>query len=196
MIAFAEMVMALKHRNSTYKILIILITTLGGLLFLTKDSYASNPTVVGFIIEASKLEGTLQNPVMTVGNTAVEKNRSMLELKFDNLSSEDLVIRKIIKTSKGLVTTTMTSKEKIIFQNLTLSVTNAEFSEPFDPEIGNIGLKNVKLLAHNVKTDSSQLPQFQLIFNEGGQVELEPKSEAELLQMKAGLEQLISNTNQ
>jgi hypothetical protein len=194
--AFAEMVMALKHRSSTYKIILILVTTLSGLLFLTKDSYASNPTVVGFIIEASQMEGTLQNPVMIVGNTTVEEKKSMLELHFTNLSSQDLVIKKIVNTPSGIVTTSITSKEKINLDNVDVSVTNAEFSESYIPENGNIGFKNVKLLAHDIKTDHSSLPNFILEFYEGGQMELVPKSEDELLQLKAGLEQLLSvNTN-
>jgi hypothetical protein len=190
------MVMALKHRNSTYKIIIILITTLSALLFVTKDSYASNPSVVGFIIEASQMEGTLQTPEMSVGNTSIEKSRSMLNLTFENLTCKDLVIKKMVKTSKGIITTRMTSNDKILFENLSLSVTNAEYSEVYVPENGNIGFKNAKLLAHNVKTVSSTLPQFQLSFNEGGEVELAPKSEAELLQMKAGLEYFLSNNQQ
>lgn len=186
------MVMALLLRNNTFKIIIILVLTFSGLFLLTKDSFASNPTIIGFIIEANKMEGTMQNPAMTVGNSAEQKERPMLELKFENLTAEGFIIKKLVQTPKGLITIDMTHKDAALFSNLSLNITNAGFSEHYVPSTGNIGLKNVKLLAHLVRTDSSVLPQFNLSFNNGGQVEMEPKSEGELLQTKALLEQLLS----
>lgn len=187
------MVMALKRRNNTYKMVIIFILIICGLLIPTKDSYASNPTVIGFIIEASQMEGTMAAPFMIVGNTSEQKDRVMLGLKFENLSADGLMIKKLVKTPNGIVTIDMTPKETVHFDNLNLSVTNAVFAEKYHPASGNIGLKNVKLLAHHVTTDNSNLPQFKLSINQGGQVELEPKSEAELIEIKALLDGLLIN---
>ncbi|WHY87852.1 hypothetical protein QNH39_08480 [Neobacillus novalis] len=167
-----------------------------GLFLLTKDSFASNPTIIGFIIEANQMEGTMKNPVMITGDTAEQKDRPMLELKFDNLSAKNLIIKKLVETPNDLITIEISHKDSALFNHLSLHVTNAEFSEHYLPSAGNIGLKNVKLLAHQVTADNLNLPQFNLSFNEGGKVEMEPKSEKELLYMKAVLEKLINSVQQ
>ncbi|WP_066065998.1 hypothetical protein [Neobacillus soli] len=125
------------------------------------------------------------------GDTAEQKDRPMLELKFQNLSADGLMIKKLVKTSKGVITIDMSPEDAVFFNTLSLNVTNAGFGNSYLPTNGNIGLKDVKLLAHRVTSDSSSIPKFNLRFVEGGQVEMEPKSEEELLQLKAGLEQLL-----
>lgn len=192
LIAFVEMVIALKQTNNTYKFVIIIFLIFCGLMVPTKGSYASNSTIVGFIIEASQMEGVMQDPTMIVGDTIEQRDRPMLALTFNNLSADGLIIKKLVKTPKGIVTIDMAPKGEVLFNNLKLIVTNAVYSENYIPANGNIGLKNVKLLAHRVTTDSSSLPQFNLIINEGGQVEMEPKSEEELIQMQALLKKLLT----
>jgi hypothetical protein len=190
------MVIVLIRRNNTIKITIVLVLTLSWLFLLTKDSFASNPTIIGFIIEAKQMEGTMKNPVMITGDTSEQKDRPMLELKFENLTAKNLIIKKLVETPKGLITIKITHKDSALFNHLSLHITNAEFSEHYLPSAGNIGLKNVKLLAHQVTADNLSLPQFNLSFNEGGKVEMEPKSEEELLYMKAVLEKLINSIQQ
>lgn len=184
--------MALKQRNNPYKLSIILFLTFCVLMIPTKDSFASNPPIMGFIIEAKQMEGTLQEPELVVGDTTGEKDRAMLELVFDQINSDDLVIKKLVATPKGIITLQMTAKNDIQFKNLKLKVTNAIFQEHYVPANGNIGLKDVKLLVHSVTTDNSSLPQFNLSYHEMGQVEIEPKSKEELLYMKTVLDNLMS----
>jgi hypothetical protein len=171
-----------------------LILIISGLLLSTKDSFASDPKIIGFVIEATQMEGTMQEPTITAGDTTEQKNQPMLELKFENLSAEGLTIKKLIKSPKGIETIEMSPEDKVLFSNLSLKVTNAQFSENYLPTTGNFGIKNIKLLAHSVTANHSILPQFKLSLNEGGQVEMESKSEEELLQMKTYLQQLISST--
>ncbi|MGG3469905.1 hypothetical protein ABES02_20765 [Neobacillus pocheonensis] len=180
------------RRNNSYKFVIIFILIICGLMIPTRDSFASSSTIIGFIIEASQMEGTMMAPSMIVGDTTEQKDRPMLGLKFENLSVDGLMIKKLVKTPNGIVTIGMTPKETVHFDNLNLSVTNAVFTESYPPANGNIGLKDVKLLAHNVSTDNSNLPQFKLSINQGGQVELDPKSEAELIEMKLFLDGLLT----
>ena len=190
------MVIALKQKNNTYKFVVIVFLTICALIVPTKYSSASNQTIIGFIIETAQMEGTLHPPEMIVGDTSEQKDMPMLELTFENLSADGLIIKKIVKTSNGIITLDMTSKDSVLFNNLSLKVTNAEFGENYIPSKGNIGLKNVKLLTHSVTTVSSKLPFFSLSFNEGGQVEMEPKSKEELVYMKAVLEKLLNRTPQ
>ncbi|MBV7503988.1 hypothetical protein KW850_01740 [Bacillus sp. sid0103] len=181
------------ERNYIYKFLIILVLIIGGLLIPSKDSFASNSTIIGFIIVASQMEGTMEDPVIITGDTAEQKDRPMLELKFENLSAEGLSIKKLVQSPKGIVTIDMSPKDTVLFNSLSLQVTTAEFSEHYLPATGNIGFKNIKLLAHRVTANHSSLPQFHLKFNEGGEVELEPKSEEELIQMKTTLKYFLSS---
>jgi hypothetical protein len=189
------MVIAME-RNYIFKFIIILVLMISGLLIPTKDSYASNPKIIGFIIEAAQMEGTMKDPVMITGDTAEQKDRPMLELNFDNLTVEGLSIKKLVQSQKGIITLDMSPKETVLFSNLSLHVTNAKFTDNYLPANGNIGLKNIKLLAHHVSANNSNLPQFNLSFNDGGQVEMEPKSEEDLLQMKTSLENLLNSTQQ
>ncbi|MEH7331990.1 hypothetical protein V7161_05085 [Neobacillus drentensis] len=179
-------------RSNAYKFVIIFFLLIGGLLIPNKVSFASNSTIIGFIIEAKQMDGTMNVPSMITGDTSQQKDLPMLEIKFKNLTAEGLTIKKLVKTPNGIVTLNMTPNETVHFDNLSLSVTNAEFTENYLPDNGNIGLKNVKLLAHKITTGNSNLPQFKLSFYEGGQVELEPKAEAELIQMQTVLEGLLS----
>jgi hypothetical protein len=72
------------------------------------------------------------------------------------------------------------------------AINNAELAEPYQPKNGNIGLKNFKLLTHNVTTDSSNSPRLNVNFSSNGRVEMEPKNEQELIQTKAVLEQILN----
>ncbi|MDN3015004.1 hypothetical protein PH210_02150 [Paenibacillus sp. BSR1-1] len=186
------MVMALKCRSNAYKFVIIFFLIIGGLLIPNKVSFASNSTIIGFMIEAAQMDGTMSGPSMIAGDTSQQKDLPMLELNFKDLTAEGLTIKKLVKTPNGIVTLNMTPNETVHFDNLSLNVTNAEFTENYLPDNGNIGLKNVKLLAHKITTGNSNLPQFKLSFNEGGQVELEPEAEAKLIQLKTVLEGLLS----
>lgn len=182
---------ALRQSKLAYKLLMIFFLIIGGWLALTKNSYATSPIFIGFIIEASQMEGTMQSLDMTTGDTALAQNVPMLDLKFKDATVKGLIIKKLMQTPDGIVTTNMTSQDTVLFNNLELKVTNASFEGTYIPEQGNIGFKNVKLLAHFVTTDSSDLPKFKVNFTTGGQIEMEPRSEAELIQMKTGLEQLL-----
>lgn len=138
------------------------------------------------------MEGTLKEINMTTGDTTEQKNQPMLEMKFDTLHADGLVIKKVIKSRNGLISIEMIPNESVNFKNLSVKITNAEMAEPYLPKNGNIGLKNVKLLAHNVTTDSSDLPKLNVNFNSNSEVEMEPKNEQGLIQTKALLEQILN----
>jgi hypothetical protein len=189
------MVMVLS-RNRMIKFAIICFFTISGLLFLTKDSFASNSTVVGFMIEADQMEGTIQGTELVTGDTADQQGRPMLELRFGDISAQGMVIKKIVNTPNGIVTINMTSKDTAVFNNVKIKVTNAVFSKNYKPESGNIGFEDVKLLAHMITSDSTSLPQFDLSFNEGSQLQLDSLNAEGLIQLKASLESLLGSTPQ
>lgn len=180
------------NRKTIFKFVIICFFTISGLLILTKDSFASNSTIVGFMIEADKMEGAMQSPSVVTDNTTVQKDQPMLELNFDSLSADGLTIKKIMKTPEGTVSITISSKDPALFTNLKVKASNAEFSSVYKPEKENIGFNNIKILAHSVTTEKSSFPQFSFSFNDQSASQLQPKTEEELGQMKALLDRLIA----
>jgi hypothetical protein len=143
------------------------------------------------MIEADQMEGTIKSLSIVTGDTSALHDQPMLELKFENLAADGLIIKKIMNTPKGIVTINMSSKATALFNNMKVDTSNAVFSEIYKPETGNIGFKNVKLLAHQVTTDNNSLPQFQFSFDDQREPQLEPKSEEGLMQMMTYLEGLL-----
>lgn len=181
--------------NKSFKLAIICIFIIGGLFTFTRDSLATNSAFIGFIIEADQMEGTLKNLAMVTGQTAEQKSQQMLEMEFQDARAEGLVINKVFSTPKGLVTVKMSAKDTAVFNHIKLDVTNAEFSEAFKPQDGNIGFKNVKLLTHLQTSDSANLSEFNISFNEGEEMWMTPDSEETLIQKKQMLEGLLLKLN-
>ena len=182
----------MKQKKNPIKFVIIIIFAFSWLVIPPKNSLAVNSVVIGFIIEASRMEGTIQGLELVTGETINETDRPMLEMNFVNLKAEGLKIKKLVQIGGSTLTTNIGSEGNVQFKSLKVKVTNATFdNDTYKPENGNIGLKNVKLLAHSITTGEAALPQFQLTFNQGGNVELEPKSEQELKEMEALLKNLL-----
>ncbi|EKN68765.1 hypothetical protein BABA_11951 [Neobacillus bataviensis LMG 21833] len=190
-------VIDLKQRRKLFRIGLIFIIAMSGFLIPTNHSSAVESILIGFVIEADQLEGTIKGTNLINGETADQPSRPMLELKFEHTTVKGLKIKKLVKTPNGIVTNIISSGDTVLFNNLSLSVTNPGEFETYTPASGNIGLKNVKLLAHLVTSDHSILPKFNLSFEEGGKVELEPMNETVLKMVKSNIETiLISQANQ
>jgi len=187
------MVIAVRYGNKYTKLVLLFIFFIIGLLIPTKNTLAMKETTVGFLIEASSMEGTPLGIGLVTGDTANQKSRPMLGLKFADASVQDLKIKKLVNTPKGMVTTGISSEDSALFDTLNLKVTNAEFGDIYVPELGKIGFHNVKLLAHEVGTGNASLPEFSLEFQAGGEAGLQPKSKTELEDMKDKLDSLISS---
>ncbi|WP_462413357.1 hypothetical protein [Neobacillus sp. Marseille-QA0830] len=183
----------LKQTIKSRKQVIILILLILVFMIPTKHSMAVSESTIGFIIEASQMEGISQGLFLTAGETADQKARTMLEFKFADCSVQGLTIKKLVRTQNGIVTTKITSKDAVLFKTLSLKVTNAEFKEIYSPTLGKIGFHDIKLLAHDVQTNDADLPQFGLEFQTEGSLELQPKNEQELQTMKSTLENLIQS---
>lgn len=186
-------VIDLKQRRKLFRIGLILIIAMSGFLIPTNHSSAVESTIIGFVIEADQLEGTIKGANLINGETADRPSRPMLELKFEHTTVKGLKIKKLVKTPNGIVTNIISSGDTVLFNNLSLSVTNPGDIETYTPANGNIGLKNVKLLAHLVTSDRSILPKFNLSFEEGGKVELEPMNETELNLVKSNIETILKS---
>ncbi|WML38867.1 hypothetical protein RCG19_16945 [Neobacillus sp. OS1-2] len=186
----------MKQRRKLFRIGLILIIAMSGFLIPTNHSSAVESTIIGFIIEADQLEGTIKGAELINGETADQPSRPMLELKFEDTNVKGLKIKKLIKTPNGIVTNIISSGDTVLFNNLSLSVTNPGEIVTYTPDNGNFGLKNVKLLAHHVTSDQSILPKFNVSFVEGGDVELEPMNETNLSAVKSKIEYILNAQSQ
>ncbi len=166
---------------------------MSGLLIPTNHSSAVESTIIGFIIEADQLEGTFKGANLINGETGDQPSRPMLELKFEQTTVKGFKIKKLIKTPNGIVTSIFSSGDTVLLNNLSLSVTNPGEIMTYTPVNGNIGLKNVKLLAHLVTSDYSILPKLNVSFVEGGEVELDSMNVTELIEEKAKLEDILKS---
>ncbi|WP_027407646.1 hypothetical protein [Anoxybacteroides tepidamans] len=179
----SEKVIALAHPFNRPKFAIAILFLIIGLSFPVAHSSADSPSPVGFVIEARQLEGTMSALSIATGDTAEKKNIPMLLFRFDNATAEGLTIRKIIETPAGMVTVHMSSSDPAVFRDLVLKASNAQIGEIYKPKNGNIGFKNLKVLAHYVAANNASLPQLQAYFENGGKTEMQPSTEGELKQM-------------
>ncbi|ANB59855.1 hypothetical protein [Anoxybacteroides amylolyticum] len=180
--------------NRRFIVIIFLIFT-SGVLFVRQGS-ATTPTVVGFVIEATQLEGTLKSVSLGTGDTAEQPNTPILSLSLEQIVANGLTIRKIVRTPSGNITVRMTSSDVATFRQLTVQLSNAQFSEVYQPTDGKIGFKQLKMLAHRIVSDDVKLPQLLITLESGGEAEITPANEEALAQMKKTLETLINNTSQ
>jgi len=148
--------------------------------------------MTGFIIEAAQMEGTIQSLGLATGDTVLSQNVPMLDMKFTEASTKGLVIKKIVQTPNGTVTTNISSQDTALFKNLEVKVTNAEFEGIYVSDKGKIGFKHIKLLAHYVTSTNADLSKFALHFTNGGQLKMQSQNEEELLQIETKLKQFLN----
>ncbi|MFJ7728813.1 hypothetical protein ACIQXV_22140 [Neobacillus sp. NPDC097160] len=55
----------MKQRRKPYRVIIILIIAISGFFIPTMNSFAVESTIIGFIIEANQLEGTINGVNLT-----------------------------------------------------------------------------------------------------------------------------------
>ncbi|MCZ0754569.1 hypothetical protein [Anoxybacillus sp. J5B_2022] len=180
--------------NRRFIVIIFLIFT-SGVLFVRQGS-ATTPTVVGFVIEATRLEATLKSVSLGTGDTAEQQDAPMLSLSLEQAVVDGLTIRKIVRTPSGNITVRIASSDSATFPQLMVQLSNAQFSEVYQPTDGKIGFKQLKMLAHRIVSDNVKLPQLLITLESGGEAEMTPANEEALAQMKKTLETFINNPSQ
>lgn len=120
---------------------------------------ASVPMIDGFVIEADKVEGVMGIPGIMNGETTTQKNKLMLRLTFSKATIYGLTITKVLNTPNGPVTIQFKSTGPVELTNMAVDVTKIEFSGIYLPnKLGELGMKNVRLVAHKQTADEAILP--------------------------------------
>lgn len=136
--------------------------------FFTNISVAESPVTDGFIIEADRVEGVMLPPGITAGNTATKQNQVMLRLQYADVTIYGLKITKVLQTPGGPVTIHMNAHGPIQLKNMRVDATKVDFGSIYVPEkAGQIGMKNVRLVAHQQLADNADLPGLNLSMETG-----------------------------
>lgn len=136
--------------------------------FFTNISVAESPATDGFIIEADRVEGVMLPPGITAGDTAIKQNQVMLRLQYADVTIYGLKITKVLQTPEGPVTIHMNAPGPIQLKNMKDDATKVDFGSIYVPEkAGQIGMKNVRLVAHQQLADNADLPGLDLSMETG-----------------------------
>lgn len=136
--------------------------------FFTNISVAESPATDGFIIEADRVEGVMLPPGIVTGNTATKQNQVMLRLQYADVTIYGLKITKVLQTPEGPVTIHMNAPGPIQLKNMKDDATKVDFGSIYVPEkAGQIGMKNVRLVAHQQLADNADLPGLDLSMETG-----------------------------
>ncbi|AJH78469.1 hypothetical protein I6J17_12435 [Heyndrickxia coagulans] len=136
--------------------------------FFTNISVAESPATDGFIIEADRVEGVMLPPEITAGDTAIKQNQVMLRLQYADVTIYGLKITKVLQTPEGPVTIHMNAPGPIQLKNMKDDATKVDFGSIYVPEkAGQIGMKNVRLVAHQQLADNADLPGLDLSMETG-----------------------------
>ncbi|MBS4174546.1 hypothetical protein [Bacillus sp. FJAT-49736] len=123
----------------------------------------------GFVIEADRVEGILGLPGIVSGETTSNQNKLMLRLSFIKATIYGLTITKVINTSSGPMTIQFKSTGPVELKNMAVDVTKIEFGGIYLPNnIGEIGMKNVRLVAHKQTAENADLPDLVASLSEQG----------------------------
>ncbi|WP_233896596.1 hypothetical protein [Heyndrickxia coagulans] len=136
--------------------------------FFTNISVAESPVTDGFIIEADRVEGAMLPPGITAGDTATKQNQVMLRLQYADVTIYGLKITKVLQTPEGPVTIHMNAPGPIQLKNMRVDATKVNFGGIYVPEKARqIGMKNVRLVAHQQLADNADLPGLNLSMETG-----------------------------
>lgn len=126
-----------------------------------KRSYADASVSMndGFVIEADRVEGVMGIPGIINGETSTQKNKLMLRLTFSKATIYGLTITKVLNTPNGPVTIHFKSTGPVELTNMAVDVTKIEFGGIYLPnKLGELGMKNVLLVAHKQTANEAILP--------------------------------------
>ncbi len=137
----------------------ITILIIGAAISPHKSHADSSLSMNGFVIEADRVEGVMGIPLIRNSETTTQKNKLMLRLTFQKATIYGLTITKELNTPNGPVTIQFKSTGPVELSNMAVDVTKVEFGGIYLPnQLGELGMKNVRLVAHKQTADDAILP--------------------------------------
>ncbi|MBL5767262.1 hypothetical protein MXL46_08675 [Heyndrickxia sporothermodurans] len=123
-------------------------------------SIAESTSSEGFIIEADRVEGVISLPSIVTGETSHSPKKVMLRLCF---AKSTIYGMRLTKINAG-ITMQMTSNGPDELSKMCADVTKLTFDEIYIPRVGEVGLKNIRLVAHKQTADLASLPNLDVRF--------------------------------
>jgi hypothetical protein len=140
-------------------ILLISMLILNVALFPHHSHADASTSMDGFIIEADRVEGVLGLPGIIAGESSNQNNKIMLHLNFSKATIYGMKLTKVVNTVKGPLTIQFKSTGPVELQNMSVDVTKIQFGGIYLPnKLGEIGMRDVRLVAHKQTADKAFLP--------------------------------------
>ncbi|GGH85078.1 hypothetical protein GCM10007096_29630 [Pullulanibacillus pueri] len=133
-------------------------------------------------------------PGLQVGETAEKKQQLMLRLNFSDITLYGLTIYKTVDTENGPVTLKMASQEKVHIKNMGVDVTHIEFGSLYIPKIGQLGMKEVTLVAHHQTGDDAVLPALDVTFSKVSPKVPAPDNEEKLRNQNQSFKDILEDS--
>ena len=146
----------------------------------------------GFIIEADAVEGVMGVPELVNGETSTSQNKLMLRVNYTHARIIGLKLTKVLNTPSGPVTIQMKANEPVELNQMSVDATKLEFGGIYVPKIGEIGMKNVRLVAHKQTAGTADLKGLNVSFVSNAAVDTKSVSDDALKSLADKLTQLVS----
>jgi hypothetical protein len=146
----------------------------------------------GFIIEADAVEGVMGVPELVNGETSTSQNKLMLRVNYTHARIIGLKLTKVLNTPSGPVTIQMKASEPVELNQMSVDTTKLEFGGIYVPKIGEIGMKNVRLVAHKQTAETADLKGLNVSFVRNAAADTSSDSDDALKSLADKLTQLVS----
>lgn len=146
----------------------------------------------GFIIEADAVEGVMGVPELVSGETSSSSNQLMLRIHYTHARIIGLKLTKVLNTPSGPVTIQMKASQPVELNQMSVDATKLEFGGIYVPKIGEIGMKDVRLVAHKQTADTADLNGLNVSFVSNASADTTADSDDALKSLADKLTQLVS----
>jgi hypothetical protein len=178
------------------KYFILSILLVFGLSFTCFPKYSAadsaSQSTDGFIIEADAVEGVMGVPEIINGETSTSQNKLMLRVNYTHARIIGLKLTKVLNTPSGPVTIQMKASGPVELNRMSVDTTKLEFGGIYVPKIGEIGMKDVRLVAHKQTAGTADLKGLNVSFVKAASVDTTSDSDDALKSLSDKLTELIS----
>ncbi|WP_251554231.1 hypothetical protein [Neobacillus muris] len=126
---------------------------------------AENSNTEGFIIEADKVVGTGMKASIVKQETSTSNSKLMLRIQYESATIYGMKLTKPVSTGKGTVSITLSANGPVTVYGMTVDTTAISFKGAClkaGETIPELGMENVVMVAHYMKSENSIIEQLVL----------------------------------
>ena len=126
---------------------------------------AENSNTEGFIIEADKVVGTGMKASIVKQETSTSNSKPMLRIQYESATIYGMKLTKPVSTGKGTVSITLSANGPVTVYGMTVDTTAISFKGAClkaGETIPELGMENVVMVAHYMKSENSIIEQLVL----------------------------------